>query len=432
MALLNKTDKTSGFTLVELVIVIVVMGILAAVAANYMAPALESGRVEEAKQELDKLALAIVGNSTLENIGARTDYGYVGDNGALPSSLDDLVSDPGLGTWNGPYLNNSFNQNTDDFKTDPWQTEYSLNDVNLTSSGSGSNIVMSLAGSTDELLLNTVTGNVFDIDGTPPGSSYNDSITVQLSYPDGAGAITTKSINPDIGGFFEIDSIPIGKHDLNIIYDAADDTLTRFIAVVPNSTTYGEYRFTSDYWRAGTSGVFAFWADFDTDEDGFSYSDDTFRSTSQPGYATGNRIASGGYSGGALRVYIGNVNNSDIDNMSGGWSRTVTLSNDASIRLSFRYSMDQGGDFESSEYTQVLVSVDGTLHGTSPNDYVAQINGDGDGGPNRNTGWQLFQIDLGTLTAGPHTIVVGGYINRKTYNDEFNEVLIDELSLSEI
>lgn len=424
--------KSAGFTLVELVVVIVIMGILAAVAAKHLGPALETGKFEEAKTELDALAVAIAGNPELQNNGTRSSFGYIGDNGAIPPNLDALITNPGLGTWKGPYLNNPFSQNPGDFKTDPWQSEYAINGINITSSGSGSNIVRTIAGSTGELLLNRVTGNVYDIDGTPPGPGYSDSLSVRLAFPDGSGAVQTKIYTPDAGGYFLFDSIPIGRHQLDIIYAEADDTLARFVTVTPNSTVYAEYRLTSNYWRAGTSGVFLFWADFDTDEDGFTYGDDHFRSTGQPAYAAGSRISSGGYSGGALQVDIGNVNNNNIIGMSGGWSRNITLSAAANIRLSFRYNLSQTNQYESDEYSEVLVSVDGTLHGTPPDDYVARLVGDGSGGPVPSTGWQLFQVDLGTLGAGTHTIVIGGYNNKKNHVNEATTVLVDEVSFNEI
>ncbi len=425
-------EKSLGFTLVELVIVIVIMGILAAVAAKHIGPALESGKIEEAKKELDALAMAIVGNPELHNSGTRSSFGYVGDNGALPPNLNALVIDPGLATWRGPYLNNSFGQNPGDFKTDPWQSEYTLNGVSLVSVGSGSNIVCSIAGTSAELLLNRVTGNVYDIDGTPPGHDYKDSLTIRLSVPDGAGAVQTKIYAPDIGGYFAFDSIPIGRHNIEIIYSGADDTLARFVTVTPNSTVYAEYRLNSNYWQATATEPFMFHADFDSDEDGFVYLDDAFRATAQPAYAAGSRISSGGYSGGALRVNLGNINNSNIIGMSGGWSRTISFPTAVNIRLTFRYNLSQTNQYESDEYSQILLSVDGTLHGTSPHDYIAQVAGDGPGGPAPSTGWRLFQVDLGMLGAGEHIITIGGYNNKKNHVNEATTVLIDNVILMEI
>ena len=70
-------------------------------------------------------------------------------------------------------------------------------------------------------------------------------------------------------------------------------------------------------------------ADFNSGTDGFAYLDDTFRGTSQPNYASGSRLSSGGVSGGCLQVLVGGVNNSSFTNMSGGWRRTFTLSEEA-------------------------------------------------------------------------------------------------------
>lgn len=63
------------------------------------------------------------------------------------------------------------------------------------------------------------------------------------------------------------------------------------------------------------------------------------------------------------------------------------------------------------------------------NDYVVEVAGNGNGGPPTTTGWQLFQVSLGTLSAGNHTLIVGGYNNKKTYNNESTEVLIDDVKL---
>ena len=73
----------------------------------------------------------------------------------------------------------------------------------------------------------------------------------------------------------------------------------------------------------------------------------------------------------------------------------------------------------------MLVSVDGVLHGISPNDYIAQVVG---GGPTT-TGWQLVEINLGTLGPGTHMVALGGYNNQKTYPDETVEVLIDDVAV---
>jgi hypothetical protein len=67
-----------------------------------------------------------------------------------------------------------------------------------------------------------------------------------------------------------------------------------------------------------------------------------------------------------------------------------------------------------------------TFGGEGAGDYVAQIAGDGDGDSDISTGWKRFRFDLGTLTAGPHTVIIGGYNNKKTDNDE-TTIIIDDV-----
>jgi hypothetical protein len=131
------------------------------------------------------------------------------------------------------------------------------------------------------------------------------------------------------------------------------------------------------------------------------------------------------------RWALGGINDDDILNMSGGWQRSFTLDAPTEVVLSFRYRLTQAPDYESDEYSQALVSVDGTLYGAGAVDYVAQVVGDGNGGSERTTDWQLFEVNLGTLSAGEHVLTVGGYNNKKTCRDEFTEVLVDDVVLAE-
>lgn len=240
-----------GFTLIELIAVIVILGILATIAATRLAPVAETMKIEETRREMDNLAVAIFGNPDLHNNGIRSDFGYVGDIGALPPNLDALKSNPGLATWNGPYVENDLEQTPDDFKKDAWQSDYIYSGTAITSIGSGSSISRQLAASADHILYNSFSGAVYDLDGTPPGNNFRDSVTVQLTIPDGIGGMITRISSVDGGGYFNFDSIPIGNHDLKIGYSPSGDTLRRFVSVLANSAAYGEYYFGSDLWNTG-------------------------------------------------------------------------------------------------------------------------------------------------------------------------------------
>lgn len=246
---LSYSRTSSGFTLIEVVLVIVVAGILAGVAMRGSKQIAESARSEETKQELEALSNAIIGNSSLENSGSQPDFGYVGDVGSLPPNLDALVTNPGgYSTWNGPYIQNRFSQTTDDYKRDAWNSFYGYSGgVTITSTGSGSNIIRNLAPSTDDLLMNNVSGLILDVDGTPPGNILKDSLSLRFMYPDGTGNISTKSISPDAGGYFSFDSIPIGNQDIYVIYAPSSDTVRRYVSVLANSSSYLEFRMPASF-----------------------------------------------------------------------------------------------------------------------------------------------------------------------------------------
>ena len=170
-------------------------------------------------------------------------------------------------------------------------------------------------------------------------------------------------------------------------------------------------------------------ASFDTGTDGFTYSDDTFRNTNEAAYESGQWNSTGGFSGGGVEVALGGINNNDIFGMSGGWTSTFTLAQPSDLTLSLRYDLRQEGTEEADELSQALVAIDGALIGNPPNDYLAQLAGDGNSGPPIVTGWQQDSFALGTLGAGSHTITIGGYSSKKTLADETTTIVFDDVSL---
>ena len=250
----NRVNNNSGFTLIEVIITIIIAGILAAVAMRSVVKMSDVARVEETKQELEELEIAMVGNSRLHNDNTRSNFGYTGDVGALPPNLDALFSNPGsYSTWKGPYIKRKYEQDVTGYKQDAWGTNYTYSGgVEITSTGSGSNIVRKFGQANSDFLMNGVDGVVLDLDGTPPGPTYRDSIIVRLTVPNGTGGLTNLYTTPDIGGYFNINSVPIGNHDLIIVYSPTNDTLKRFVSVLPKSRHYGEYFLFENVWVDST------------------------------------------------------------------------------------------------------------------------------------------------------------------------------------
>ena len=244
---MNRLQGNSGWTLVELAIVIVIIGIIAAVATQKMSSSIETAQYEQTKQEMDQLAYAMIGNPAVYSSGTRTDFGYVGDVGDLPDSLGALAVNPGgYSTWDGPYMGTGYNE--DDFKKDAWGAEYTFQDTLIRSTGSGSNIDKVIARTSAALLSNTVTGFVVDANHDVPGTDDTASITLCLNYPDGSGGITSTTKKPTPCGNFTFTGVPIGAHSLYVVYEPENDTATYNVSVEPNSTVKLSITFPADLW----------------------------------------------------------------------------------------------------------------------------------------------------------------------------------------
>ncbi len=247
MRRLKLLHNRQGFTLIELVMIIVIIGVLSSIAIRKMSTTIENAKYEQTKKELDALGYAIAGNPNVYTNGVQSDFGYVGDVGAMPPNLDALIANPGSYTsWDGPYITNGTGGS--DFKQDGWNINYTYTDTLLRSTGSGSNIDKVFAISSTALLSNTVEGYIIDADNAVPGLVYKDSLIVRLIYPDGTGGYTTGMTSPNKNGSFSFGSIPIGNYSLSVIYIPDTDTVTYQISVLPGQTAKLNITFPADLW----------------------------------------------------------------------------------------------------------------------------------------------------------------------------------------
>jgi general secretion pathway protein G len=104
----NERDRDAGFTLVELLVVLVILSLIMGLVAPRVLGYLSDARVRSAKLQIDSLSAAL-------------DLFYL-DAGRYPSQSEGLAvlikRPPSVDNWNGPYLKQSA------LPVDPWGHPY--------------------------------------------------------------------------------------------------------------------------------------------------------------------------------------------------------------------------------------------------------------------------------------------------------------------
>jgi Ca2+-binding RTX toxin-like protein len=225
------------------------------------------------------------------------------------------------------------------------------------------------------------------------------------------------------------DIIDAGAGDDHVLGEGGNDTISGgagndlLFGHAGNDTIYGVSAADSATSSVTDGTLNSFNATFNAGTDGYTLNDDALGNGTgayTDGFQTG---ATGGLNNGALQVTVGGVDNNTITDMAGIFFDTFNKASATSniyLQLSYRHVHTAG--FENNEFSYALYDLNGSTT------ILSTLVGDGNGGPDMDTGWTTVTIDFGVLAAGNHTLSLGAYLNQKTIADEEAFVWFDDVT----
>jgi type II secretory pathway pseudopilin PulG len=227
-------NNRKAFTLVEVIVILTVMALLAAIAVALALRIFQNTAQNATATEMQSLQNAMIGNLSLLQSNVRSDFGFLGDLGCLPATLNDLLTRGALPAWsfnsaaeigsgwNGPYITQpTTGQATAGVTIDGWGNSYTYSVSGacpligtLTSNGpdgvfsTSDDIIFPIAAAQTT---STVSGYIKDPNGNPvPGSS------VTINYPQNGTLITSTTTTDATGRYQFSASIPFGRRSINV------------------------------------------------------------------------------------------------------------------------------------------------------------------------------------------------------------------------
>jgi general secretion pathway protein G len=244
----------SGFTLVEVMIMILVLSALAVASIVTVSGDLDQARQQQTIQKMKEIRDAIYGSDVGRAV--RSQFGYVGDLGAAPNlappmPFSGLWTQPAtaqawtvstspavrIGSgWNGPYLKSFFSNGDDTYSKDAWGRDFEYlaptqaadgylrskgADGQPSGTGSAADITMNLPSSQAYATVFVVVQN--------SGVACDTHASATLWFPDGNGILvnTTVSITMGANGLFQFPAkVPFGKRSIEFTFTTPDPDLT--------------------------------------------------------------------------------------------------------------------------------------------------------------------------------------------------------------
>jgi len=135
--------------------------------------------------------------------------------------------------------------------------------------------------------------------------------------------------------------------------------------------------------------------------------------------------SSSSVSGGIINAFVGGVDDNDIANIEGVWSRQCLSDDNTNLRFNIQASLAQSPEYETNEFSQIALRVNGTTT------VLDTLSGDGNGGAVPSTGIQQYSVNI-ALSSGINTVELVCFNNLKTFENESTECRFSGLETSEI
>lgn len=232
----SKRRSLHGFTLIEAIMVIVLIGILSALTISVLDTSIDEARFDATVAKLKQIRNAIVGDPAVKQGNVRSSFGFLGDIGAIPTTgqgLAALLSNPGLPAWsinttarlgigwNGPYLIGG--EAGTDYTIDAWGNGLVYDGASVPPSilSFGSDGVAGGSGFAQDIQVTMpVETRLATVHGfiSNGGAPYLLSADVELNSADGDGALTTStaSITSVDKGYFSFANVPLGQRSITV------------------------------------------------------------------------------------------------------------------------------------------------------------------------------------------------------------------------
>ncbi|MCP4364141.1 MAG: hypothetical protein GY800_02455 [Planctomycetes bacterium] len=228
----------SGFTLIDIVVILAVFGVLLGTMIPLTIQIAYKKREAQTIDELDKLRTAVIGDPLVILNEARTQFGYVGDMGNLPASIEDLykkgvqpafsfntTKKTGAG-WDGPYVDPNIFEHLETLKTDGFGNDFDYTTTPFTDATTGALVEGQIrskgkdgtSSTSDDLSLDffnsQIKSKVFGFIKNELDEGVG-GVTVTLNYPS-SGVLTTANTPTDATGFYTFDDAPYGNRSLTL------------------------------------------------------------------------------------------------------------------------------------------------------------------------------------------------------------------------